>query len=73
MLAELDWNQLFQMPTIAVIMGCLIPIVGSIAWAWQAIEKTKSENALKRSLAERGMSAEEIERILAAKGPDDCE
>ncbi len=71
MLAEFDWNQLLQMPNIAVVMGCLIPIAGSIAMAWRSIEKTKSENALKRSLVERGMSADEIERILAAKGPSE--
>ena len=69
MLAEFDWGMVFRPNVIAVIMGCLIPIVGSVAWAWQSIEKAKSENALKRSLVERGLKADEIERIMAAKGP----
>lgn len=69
MLAEFNWNAMLQPQVIAIIMGCLIPIVGSLAFAWRSIEKTKSENALKRTLAERGMKADEIERVLAAKGP----
>lgn len=69
MLAEFAWNQLLKMPNIAVIMGCLIPITGAIAAAWYHIEKVRSENNLKRTLADRGMSAEEIERVIGAKGP----
>ncbi len=69
MFAEVDWNQLFRMPNIAVVMGCLIPIVGAVATAWYRIAKVRSENQLKRSLVERGLAADEIERVLRAKGP----
>ncbi|RIK68536.1 MAG: hypothetical protein DCC65_02775 [Planctomycetota bacterium] len=69
MLAEVNWNALFRVENIAIIMGCLIAIVTSVSMAWRSIEKTRSENALKRSLVDRGMGADEIERILAAKGP----
>jgi len=62
-LAEIDWN----VDTIGVVMGCGIPIVAIVATFWYKIAKTTSENELKRTLAERGMSAEEIERIVAAK------
>lgn len=68
-LADTDWNRVFEPQTIAIIMSMLVPTVGSVAWAWFRINKTRSDNALKRSLAERGLGAEEIERILAAKGP----
>ena len=48
-------------------MGCGIPIVAIVATFWYKIAKTTSENELKRTLAERGMSADEIERVVAAK------
>ncbi len=63
MFAEIDWN----VDTLGVVMGCGIPIVAIVATFWYKIAKTTSENELKRTLAERGMSAEEIERVVAAK------
>lgn len=64
--ADAGWSELFKMPNIAIVMGCMIPIASIIAMAWRGIEKTKSDNALKRSLVERGLSIEEIERIVSA-------
>ena len=61
------------MPQIAVIMGCLIPIVGIISGYWYKTQKVRAEHDLKRMLAERGMSADEIERILAARPKADHE
>ncbi len=61
------------MPQIAVIMGCLIPIVGIGFSAWYKAQKVQSDNKLKRAMVERGMSAEEIERIMAARTEDDGE
>ena len=58
------------MPQIAVIMGCLIPIVGVIASAWYKAQKVRSENQLKRTLVERGLSADEIERIISAQAKE---
>jgi len=62
-LAEIVWNS----ETLGILMGCGIPIVGIIAYYWYRIAKTTAENDLKRTLAERGMSAEDIERVVAAK------
>ncbi|NLE57926.1 MAG: hypothetical protein GX616_06165 [Planctomycetes bacterium] len=42
-------------------------VVGTL---WYKIRKTLSENDLKRTMVERGMSVEEIERVLAAHTPD---
>ncbi len=70
MLAEQLWHKIFGMPQIAIIMGRLIPIVGIIASYWYKAEKLRSENALKRTLAERGLSADEIERIIAAQAKE---
>ncbi len=66
MLASSLWESAFQMPQIAIIMGCLIPIVSIIASYWYKAQKVRSEHQLKRTLIERGASAAEIERILAA-------
>ena len=63
MLSEIIWNE----ATIAIVMGCAIPIVGVISTAWYKAAKTTSENDLKRRMVERGMSVDEIERVLAAK------
>ena len=66
MLADSIWEMVFDMPQIAVIMGCLVPIVGIIASCWYKAQRARSENELKRSMVERGMSADEIERVMAA-------
>ncbi len=71
MLAENALSTLFQVPQLALFMSLLIPIVGIVAFYWYRAQKVNSENRLKRSMVERGMSAEEIERVLAA-GSDEC-
>ena len=74
MLAGSAWEFIFGMPQIAVIMGCLIPIASIIASFWYKAQKVQSENELKRTLVEQGLSADDIERIIRAKAkepPDD--
>lgn len=66
MLAHETWQSVFEMPQIAIAMGCLIPIVASIAFFWFKAQKVRSDNILKRTLVERGLSANEIERIMNA-------
>ena len=62
MLSGIDWD----MQTLGVVLGCGIPIVAIVGVFWYKIVRTTSEAELKRSMVERGMSAEEIERVLAA-------
>ena len=54
----------FIIPVIAIIAGIAVPIVTS---AWVDLEKHRIECDLKRSMVERGFSAGEIERVLAAR------
>ena len=61
MLAEIIWNQ----QTLGVVMALSIPIVAIVGGLWFKIEHVRSDNELKRSMVERGMSVEEIERILS--------
>jgi len=65
MLGEILWDQ----NTIAVVAVFAIPIVTIVGGLWYKIECVKSENELKRSMVQRGMSVEEIERVIAARQP----
>ena len=62
------WEMALQIPQIAIIMGCLVPISAILGSCWYKAHKVRSENHLKRTMVERGMSADEIERVIAA-GP----
>ena len=73
MLADQGWQVIFGMPQIAVIMGCLIPIVSVIGGYWYKAQKARSENELKRTLVDRGLSVDEIERIMDAGHEDRSE
>jgi hypothetical protein len=70
-LANSIWHSAFQMPQIAIVMGCLVPIAGFICLAWYKIHKVRSDNELKHALVQRGMSAEEIERVISAGQPEE--
>lgn len=64
MLGDIEWDA--QTITMTLIFG--LPIVGVLSAAWYKINKVRSDNDLKRSMVERGMSADEITRVLAATG-----
>ncbi|HEX3357226.1 MAG TPA: hypothetical protein VHS31_09665 [Tepidisphaeraceae bacterium] len=53
--------------TWAVVLVFGIPIIAIISEAWVRVERSRSENDLKRSMVERGMSVEEIERVITAR------
>lgn len=63
MLAEIVWDS----EMIFLVMIFAIPIVAIVGGLWHKTERTKAEASLKRSMVERGMSAEEIERVISAK------
>ena len=56
----------FVIPIVAIVAGVAIPTISS---AWVDQEKHKEECELKRLMIERGMSVEEIERVVAANKP----
>ena len=62
MLSDITWN----LPMIATVMGCAIPIAAIVGAAWYKIASVTSENDLKRSMVQRGMSVDEIDHVLAA-------
>ncbi len=71
MLAYSLWESIFRIPQLPIIMGCLIPISAILGYFWYSTQKNKQNNDLKKSMVERGMSAEEIERVISAGVEDD--
>ena len=67
------WDKIFDPRVIGIIMGCGIPIVAIIAKYWHDAVRSRSEIELKRSMVERGMSADEIERVMSAGTPPDSD
>jgi hypothetical protein len=63
-------------PIVAIGGGLLVPIVGIIAYSWRKMRHLELEIGLKNEMIARGMSAEEIERVIRATGaaePDACD
>jgi hypothetical protein len=55
--------------TWTVVLIFSVPIIAIITQAWVSVERSRSENDLKRSMIERGMSVEEIERVINSQTP----
>ena len=67
MLAEIIWNE----KTIAIVGAFAVPITYAIASHWYRLGRVRSENTLKREMIARGMSPDDIERVMAApREPD---
>jgi hypothetical protein len=60
-------------PIIAVGGGLLIPIVAIIAHSWRKMRHLELEIGLKNEMIARGMSAEEIERVIRATGASELD
>ncbi len=53
-------------PVIAIVGGLLLGAIGIVACTWRKLRQTEMEIALKHDMLNRGMSAEEIERVIKA-------
>ena len=63
MLSEMLWT----IDKLAVALGCAIPLTWIIGYFWYKALVTRSELDLKRRLAERCMSVEDIERVVRVR------
>jgi hypothetical protein len=52
---------------------CLTGIIALLATLWYKHRRLEIETALKQDMLNRGMSAEEIERVMRASASKDCE
>ena len=57
---------LWHFVAIAVVVSALGGIIGSLAKNWRKARESEHLAALKQSMVEKGMSAEEIERVINA-------
>lgn len=66
--SEYAWLQfIFSNPQVTIpLAGLSIPIILGLIYYWHETRKIQSNNRLKRDMLERGMSAQEIERVLNA-------
>jgi NADH:ubiquinone oxidoreductase subunit 3 (subunit A) len=63
------WEKIFSnTANIVVILAMSIPIIAVVGYFWSEVLKNQSNNELKRSMLERGMSAQEIEQVINAGG-----
>lgn len=54
---------------IVFVVGGIIGVVAIVAGYWSKVRRIEVEAGLKQDMIERGMSAEEIERVIRASAP----
>ena len=62
----MNWNEIFEPPTLVFLVGALIAIVAIISHHARLAAQHEASTELARSMVERGIPANEIERVLAA-------
>ncbi len=65
-LAEFNWSSLVAPEVLVFVVGGLIAIIAILAGAVTSVMNNRSQARLKMDMLDRGMSAEEIERIVNA-------
>ena len=72
MLAEFQWGLVFDNPfgmiICIVVAGMIGTAITTIASNWRKVREAEQEAALKQSMIEKGMSADDIVRVLKAGG-----
>jgi hypothetical protein len=69
-----QWDRGTLIPLVAIVTGALIAITAIISGQWRRIRQAEIDAALKQEMLNRGMPAEEIERVVRAsrKKSDRC-
>ena len=57
----------FGMIVLVVLIGCMVGVINTIAKQIRMYATHRADVNLKRELVERGLSVDEIERVMAAK------
>ena len=66
LLSEIVWDSGTIMALGVVLAMAGIPLASILGWYWFKLNQVRSDNALKQSMVARGMSAADIERVMAA-------
>ena len=64
LIAKFDGGQLIGL--VAVVIGPLVAIVAIMCHQWRKVRIAEMEGALKQQMLDKGMSAEDIERVLSS-------
>lgn len=64
------WPHLLQQQTIIPLAAMLFGVIVIFIGVWRKVETHKADVELKRDMIARGMSPEDIERVLAARSSD---
>ncbi len=68
MMIDQNWFAFLQRPeTLAVGGGLIVAIIAILAGTWRHVEQIRADAELKHSMIDKGMSAEEIQRVLSAR------
>jgi hypothetical protein len=62
-------DPVLMIPILPMLCGTLIAIIAIISHAWRKHRQSEMEMALKQDMLNRGMSAEDIERVIVASRP----
>lgn len=57
-------------PVVAITTGGLIAVTAIIASFWHKMRRAEYEASLKHKMLDQGMSAEDIQKVLGAHGPE---
>ena len=52
--------------TLGIVAGCSVGATAIITEAWRKVRQSEDQNALKQSMLDRGMSADEIATVINA-------
>jgi hypothetical protein len=58
-------------PIVAILTGLIIAVTAILAGTWRKNRQTELESAMKQDMLNRGMSAQDIERIIKATKPEE--
>lgn len=69
----LDGDKRFVLMIVAIgcVTGVICTIVGCVSGAVTSVHRRQAETDLKRELLDRGMSAEEVARVVESSSPKD--
>jgi hypothetical protein len=62
-----SWSARDLIGLVSVVCGSLIAITAILASHWRGVRQAELEASLKHELVERGMSVDDIERVIKAR------
>jgi hypothetical protein len=64
--SEIHWEKILNPGGIAILGGFLFVLIGVLAQTWLSAHRTTKDTQLKQDMLDRGMSAEDIVKVINA-------